>query len=99
MTLGLTRRQHQLLNHIKAYAAEGLSPSYDELCRDMGITGKGAISQLIHQLEERGLIERMPNRARSIRVLGDMEGLEKRSTADLRALKARIDELLLRRLG
>lgn len=45
-----------------------LCPSYDELCFAMGIKSKSGITRLLKGLEERGMINRIPDRSRAIEV-------------------------------
>lgn len=65
--VGLTGKQRDLLNFIKAYSDENeCSPSYDEMRLAMGLRSKSGIHRLLHALAERGAVALMPNRARSI---------------------------------
>ena len=69
--IGLTRRQRNLLDFIKSYAAEnnGVPPSFDEMKDALDLRSKSGIHRLITALEERGLIVRLHNRARSIEIV------------------------------
>lgn len=68
--VGLTRRMAQVVLLIRSYeAANGISPSYDELAEAMGYQSKSPIHRLVHALIERGYIEHLPGCARSLRLL------------------------------
>ena len=66
----LTPKQRELLlfinNHLTEY---GISPSFDEMRDALGLRSKSGIHRLIHGLEERGFIKRMPQRARALEVI------------------------------
>jgi repressor LexA len=66
----LTRKQHELLMLIDMkLSATGVPPSYDEMKDALGLKSKSGIHRLITGLEERGVIRRLPHRARAIEVL------------------------------
>ena len=67
----MTPKQKELLDFIKLYGTEqgGISPSYDEMKDYLGIASKSGIHRMVCELEERGLIRRLENRARSIVVV------------------------------
>jgi SOS-response transcriptional repressor LexA len=70
--VGVTPRQLQLLNFIQAYIDKnGYAPSYVEMSEglDPPIKSKGNISILMRRLQERGRIEFIPGRERSVTVL------------------------------
>ncbi len=68
-TVGLTARQRELVDFIQAYIAEkDIPPSFDEMREAMGFAGKSVVHRMIVALEERGYIERLPARARAIRL-------------------------------
>ena len=61
---------------LKAYRAmedykkrNGVMPSYQEMTELFGVKSKSEVARLIISLEERGAIQRIPNRARAIRLL------------------------------
>lgn len=71
MTTGLTPQQDRALGFIRGYIAEtGLSPSYSDICKGLGISSKSGVHRLVHGLAKRGLIEIDPEHSRSIRLLG-----------------------------
>ena len=63
----LTFKQNQLLSFlIKKIEENGVSPSYEEICKELSLKSKSGIHRIVKSLEERGYIERLKNRARSI---------------------------------
>lgn len=70
MTLGLTKRQADLLKIIRDYIDEhGYSPSYVELADAMQIKSLGNIHDKVRALQERGHLEYRPGAARSITLI------------------------------
>ena len=68
---GLTRKQRYVLNFIRQYIeiSDGLSPVYSEIADGCGISSKSNVHRVIHSLIERGFIEIIPGKARSITLL------------------------------
>ena len=66
-----TPRQLVLLRYVTGAleANHGISPSFREMMRDTGISALSSIRHDLTALEKRGLIRRIPNRARAIEVL------------------------------
>ena len=63
----LTHKQNQLLTFlIKRLEENGVSPSYEEICKELSLKSKSGIHRIVKSLEERGYIERLKNRARAI---------------------------------
>jgi len=63
----LTRKQNELLTFlISEIEKNGVSPSYEEICRELHLKSKSGIHRIIKSLEERGFIERLENKARAI---------------------------------
>jgi len=63
----LTFKQNQLLSFlIKKIEENGVSPSYEEICKELSLKSKSGIHRIVKSLEERGYIERLENRARAI---------------------------------
>jgi repressor LexA len=68
---GTTKRQADALTFITGFiASHGYSPSYTEIGDALGIKGRGRIHELVAALEERGLVRKLPHRARSIAIVG-----------------------------
>lgn len=78
---GLTPKQRALLDFIARYQRErrGVSPSFDEMARALGLASKSGVHRLVEGLVARGALERLPNQARALRVVvtpshGDANG-------------------------
>lgn len=70
MTVGLTRRQSDLLSFIRAtMSANGIPPTFDEMRDAVGQKSKSGVHRILVALEERGHIRRMPGRARAIELI------------------------------
>lgn len=66
----LTPRLAQCYSFIGAYCLEhGYSPSLQEIAAHMGLAGRSSAIRLIEELEERGLVRRIPNRSRNVEVI------------------------------
>ena len=66
-SLMLTLKQNQLLNFLIIRIQKfGISPSYEEMCDELGLKSKSGINRIVKSLEERGYIERLENKARAI---------------------------------
>ena len=69
----MTAKQKQLLDFIKARMAEtGVCPSMQEMADAMGLKSKSGVHRLIVALEEAGHIARLPYRARSLALPGEV---------------------------
>ena len=68
---GLTPKQRLLLDFIVRYQRErrGVSPSFDEMARALGLASKSGIHRLVEGLVARGALVRMPNQARTLQVV------------------------------
>lgn len=72
----LTKKQRDLLVFIRDRVADGgVSPSFDEMKEALDLKSKSGIHRLITGLEERGYVQRLPNRARALEVIKFPEGL------------------------
>jgi hypothetical protein len=68
---GLTQHQKSALDFIRGFVFEhGFSPSYGEIAQALGLAGKSQVHKTVHELADRGAIALLPNRARSIQVVG-----------------------------
>lgn len=68
--IGVTHKQRELLDFIgERIAVDGVCPSFEEMRDALGLKAKSNIHRLITGLEERGIIRRLPNRARAIEIL------------------------------
>lgn len=67
MASGMTEKQYKLLVFIREFIAEfGYSPSTEEMRVAMDVASKSRIAALLDALEERGMVLRWQNRARSV---------------------------------
>lgn len=69
----VTAKQRELMGFIRSFTAEnnGVAPSFREMRDFMGGASISSIHGIVSALEERGHIERLPNKARSIVVIGE----------------------------
>ena len=66
----LTPKQNTLYQYLVSMQQAGLvSPTFDEMAAAIGLKSKSGIARLLDGLEERGFVQRHPQRARSIHVL------------------------------
>jgi len=66
----LTRKQRDLLLFIHKHLGEDdVPPSFEEMKNALGLKSKSGIHRLISGLEERGYIERLPHRARALKII------------------------------
>ena len=67
MSMGLTARQRAAFDFIAAYIARHrVPPSFSEMCDHLGCSSKSSVHRLMAALKERGCIDFIPKRARSI---------------------------------
>lgn len=78
---GMTPKQSALLDFVARYQRErrGVSPSFDEMAKAVGLKSKSGVHRLIEGLVERGAIVRLKNHARALQVVtapthGDANG-------------------------
>jgi hypothetical protein len=65
--VGVTRRQNEVLSFINKYCLEyGYSPSYQEIADALGIGSKSGVKRLVDGLIDRGRLEMLPRRSRSM---------------------------------
>jgi hypothetical protein len=66
----LTKAQRTALDAVRRFiTARGISPSHRDLCEMLGIASTNGIAEHLRELERKGYISKIPNCARSIRVL------------------------------
>jgi len=69
---GLTKKQRQVLEFVKQFTTEtSISPTLDEICAGCGMKSKSQAHHVLTGLRERGYVEWIPHRVRSICVLGE----------------------------
>jgi SOS-response transcriptional repressor LexA len=65
----MSEKGQVLLRYIKAYReTHHYGPTYSEIMNDLGWSTKSLVDYWIQQLERRGLIERVPNYPRSVKL-------------------------------
>lgn len=70
MTVKLTKKQLAVLNFLEDFIEEnGHSPSYREIMAGMGFTSVSAVAEHIDNLVAKGVLEKVPGEARSLRIL------------------------------
>jgi repressor LexA len=83
----LTPAQRRLLGFLEAQIADtGISPTYDEISRALGMRSRSQVHAMLRCLRERRAIEWTPGRSRSIRLIEDTERGHLRVVAAARAL-------------
>lgn len=70
MKTGMTAQQAELLKYIRDFSErEGHAPSFEEMMSALGLGSKSSVHRLVTALHERGLIRRIPGRARCVEVI------------------------------
>lgn len=65
----ITKKQKELYEYLQNYIGlHDIAPSYEEMQDAIGLRSKSGVHRLIKGLEERGYVERLPNRARAIAI-------------------------------
>ena len=85
MTLPLTEKQERIWRYIKSCKR---SPTYREILRDLNYTSTGRLNEVIVSLRERGFVDYIPGRARSL-VAIEPDALARFSTNAIAAEMAR----------
>jgi repressor LexA len=63
----VTRRQKQMLDYLRGYiAAHGYAPTLDEIGRHFALASLATVHKHLRNLEQKGLIRRLPNRSRAL---------------------------------
>lgn len=68
-TFGLTQVQRDVLLVIQELSIGWVSPSFAEIAHELEFRSKSHIRSVLHALRDRGWIDLLPRRSRSIRVL------------------------------
>lgn len=70
MAVKLTKKQLAVLNFIQDFTEEkGCSPSYREIMAGLGLSSVSAVAEHVDNLVEKGVLEKAPGEARSLKVL------------------------------
>jgi repressor LexA len=76
--VALTRRQREMYDFLCHFTeTHGYSPSFEEIAEGMGLSSLATVHKHVGNLEEKGLLKRDYNRARSIEVLRPKGQLKK----------------------
>jgi repressor LexA len=68
--MAVTRRQKEVLDFLESFVTRnGYSPSFEEIARGMGLKSLATVHKHISNLEQKGMLDRVHNRSRSIDVL------------------------------
>jgi len=68
--MSMTRRQQEILAFVKDFLGQhGYSPTLEEIAHHFGINSLNGVYKHLKALEQRGLIRRLSNQARSIQVV------------------------------
>lgn len=65
---GLTQRQSDVLDYLQSRKGN-VSPSYDEIMTACDFKSKSEVARIVNALKERGYIESLPGKSRSIKVI------------------------------
>ena len=76
-------------------AADGTSPSFEELKRELGLKSKSGVSRLVEECIERGRIVRLANHARSLSIVAPVDPMVERPKGDQPLIEAFSDMELL----
>lgn len=69
---GLTAHQKRVMDYLTWFISKnGISPSFDDIRAHLGLASKSSVHRVITELEERGAIQRLPNRSRAITIISN----------------------------
>ena len=92
----LTKKQHELLLFLEERISQtGVTPSFEEMMKKVGLKSKSGIHRLISALEERGFIKKLPFKARAIELLRLPDTKKIPSDDRVRAINDHVVELPL----
>jgi repressor LexA len=78
-TVFLTKRQSQLLDHLRhCIAVQGYAPSLEEIAAHFDLSSVGTVHKHLKALEEKGFIRRQWNRSRAIEIIDSPDGRARR---------------------
>jgi repressor LexA len=69
--MGLTQRQADCLRVIRETSIDGVSPTFDDIAKALGISSKSGVSRLVDALVERGYLRRLANRRQTLMLVAD----------------------------
>lgn len=88
---GLSNRETRVLDYLRRQITETHCPSYSEIGRCADLSSKSQVSGVLHSLANKGWLKLTTYGRRSIQLA---DPLANRSTADLLAMRQRIDAIL-----
>ena len=90
----LTKKQRELLLFLEERICQsGVTPSFEEMKKKVGLKSKSGIHRLISGLEERGFIKKLPFKARAIEILKSSNTKQKSSDNKIATINNDIVEL------
>ena len=90
----LTKKQRELLMYLEERISKsGVTPSFEEMMKKVGLKSKSGIHRLISGLEERGFIKKLPFKARAIEILKSSDTKQKSLHNEIATIKNHIVEL------
>lgn len=102
----MSKEQRRFLNALKRLTVDGVAPSYDELCAELGLSSRSSINRLVHMLERDGhiIVVSRGGRARGTYIIVDdlaytPAALSRLSDDTLKGLIAHASGLLSHRQG
>lgn len=73
--MSMTRRQQEILTFVRDFLKQnGYSPTLEEIAHHFGISSLNGVYKHLKSLEQRGLIRRLSNQARSIQLIEKTRG-------------------------
>lgn len=88
----MTEKQKQVLLFISEYIENnGFTPSYQEMCDELGIKSKSHIHNIVKNLEQQGYIQSIRGKTRSISIVSQNKD---RKIKKLKAENQQLKELL-----
>ena len=92
----LTKKQRELLLFLEERISQsGVTPSFEEMKKKVGLKSKSGIHRLISALEDRGFIKKLPFKARAIEILKLPNIKQKPSNDRVKTINEHIVELPL----
>ena len=87
--MAITRRQKEVIDFLSSFTNKnGYSPSYEEIAAGLGLSSLATVHKHVTNLQNKGMLQRMHNRSRSIDVIPQRTG--KRPIYDRLPLLGRI---------
>lgn len=97
---GLTASQYRFMLVLQArIAADGASPSFEELRRELGLKSKSSVSRLVDDCIQRGRIVRLPHHARSLSIVAPVDPDAESPARGSSLIEAFSDKELLREVS